>query len=168
MAAVRLGRRFAEDQRWPVEQNSDGICLLPPRCEPFTVAFDKELVIDSNAKTQLGGAAVHMRLIELLRQLSTYVEWEEVFDDAEAWDGATDREVRAAFRSMNLLVRRRAAEAGGKAYQVLADGRIADVVVTGPAPGQWNVVLKALAWACVGIAAMVGVAFAYSWWAGLL
>jgi hypothetical protein len=141
---LEAAAEFARTRRWPAIPSSNSLLLEPPRnCETLDITFDERLAFEGAVKTQFAGPAVHRQIIELLRALREHLADLEVDDEAGAWDGASQRDVAETF--------------------VRTAGRIALRTRSGR-----KRLAVALSWALAGVAALIGAAFLYSWFAGLL
>lgn len=118
------------------EVSITGISMIPPECEPFYFTFTPEgrllnfmkfhIGIGENneimgevvhAKTQFGGAEIHMVIIRLLKYLSEkYFEEFEVTDETEYWETGDEEKVHRLFElltdKIDLLRAAFAAEKG--------------------------------------------------------
>jgi hypothetical protein len=153
--AYRIAREFAERCGWTPLAGGEGLVLLPhEQCEPIEIVFDTQMQFSGSTKTQFAGPDVHWQVVDFFKHLQPHVLDLEVDDEAAAWDGASRREVQKAFDQTAILINRYVAGGGSG----LSLRNVADLKYIG----------VALAWALVGIALLIGVAFLYSWWTGLL
>jgi hypothetical protein len=83
---VKLGRG-SEEQPWDYVGPTKGIVLyLHEDCEPLRLEFDRELYVNEWVKTQFAGVAIHIRLIQILREIEGFFQTFAVNDEGEYWE----------------------------------------------------------------------------------
>lgn len=162
-SVVRVAREFAAGAQWPTESlDRDhvtlervrggskeyysgpvrGIALYPhPDCEPFRLEFDGNLYIQEYSKTQFAGAAVHARLIDLLRRLQPYFRHLEVLDEGEYWHTGDLEHLEQQIRVNDRMIHRIARlHPDAKVMVRFPDGRIGDAMYrpVGPVGLVWK------------------------------
>ena len=64
-----------------------GIIIVPEKnCEPVIMEFDRDLCIQNFCKTQYADAAIHITVINLIREIEPYFQILHVFDEGEYWE----------------------------------------------------------------------------------
>src|SRR5688572_4662199 len=79
--------RVRDGQAWDYEGPTKGLRLQPDEnADPLWIEFDKDLYMQEYCKTQFAGATVHMKIIQLLRQISPFFEYLHIRDEGAYWE----------------------------------------------------------------------------------
>jgi hypothetical protein len=82
-----LLRRIKGEKIWNYYSSVTGIVIKPHKdAETLRFEFDENGFIQDFCKTQFADIEVHIKIIELLRQIEQYFENFYVFDEGEYWD----------------------------------------------------------------------------------
>lgn len=107
-----------------------GIVLWPAQnSEPLYVQFDSSLFMQDSVKTQFAGPEVHIKVIELLRQLKPFFEVLKVEDEVEYWETSDRQQLEKHIEKVNLLIQEmKGKNPGLKGPVTLPSGRIVDLM----------------------------------------
>ena len=107
---VKLGR-VREEQPWEYVGPTKGIVLyLHEDCEPLRLEFDRELYVQEWVKTQFAGVAIHIRLIQILREIEGFFRTFAVNDEGEYWESENKAVLTEHIRRCNEAIAEFAAQ----------------------------------------------------------
>jgi hypothetical protein len=79
--------RIVDEEDVPYVGPAKGVEVRPhPDCDPFRIVFGHDLFVQEFVKTQFAGAARHVRVTEVLREIEGYFVDLIVVDEGEFWD----------------------------------------------------------------------------------
>ena len=100
-----------------------------PMCEPVHIQFGTDLVMRDFVKTQFAGADVHVKVIELLKQLKPLLVSLEVLDEGEYWDTGDKGRLKAQIAEVSAMMAAiRKSHPKAKGPVKIGSGRIVDIV----------------------------------------
>ena len=106
-----------------------GVVFWPHEwCEPLTLEFDKDLIVQDFCKTQFAGLLVHQQVCQFLKSLKPLFLFLDVEDDSEYWDSENEEALNNHLNYVNELIaeiKKSNKQAEGPIK--LEDGRIIDV-----------------------------------------
>lgn len=83
----KLLERVKDDEDWDYINSVRGITVQPDEnTDLLTFEFDENCYIQDYCKTQFADISVHIKIIDLLRKISSSFENLEVIDEGEYWD----------------------------------------------------------------------------------
>ena len=128
-AEMRLGR-VSDEQPCDYVGPTKGIVLyLHEDCEPLRLEFDRELYVQEWVKTQFAGADVHVRLIEILRDIERFFEILIVNDEGQYWESENKTVLAGHIRRCDEVIAEFAAESPHSRIKVREpNGRLTDLI----------------------------------------
>ena len=124
-----FAQNFSEDAGWGYDLEKNGIKIIPDeQSDPLNFIFE-ELRVDDFVKTQFAGADIHIKVVELIKELGKYFENLEVSDEGEYWEtGSLSRLLYHLNMVNNILKEKLAKNENLKIKVKLSDGRWLDAV----------------------------------------
>jgi hypothetical protein len=126
---AKLGRG-SEEQPWDYVGPTKGIVLyLHEDSEPLRLEFDQELYIDEWVKTQFAGVAIHIRLIQILKEIRGFFQTFAVNDEGEYWESENKIVLAEHIRRCDQVIKEFAAKNPHSKTKVREpSGRITDLI----------------------------------------
>jgi hypothetical protein len=147
---IAAATAFAKSQKWRVEPVAQakgqleranegrttqyegkvtGVILhVNDDCEPIHLEFGSDRLLQDNVKTQFAGAAVHIKIIELLESLRPHFSKLEVDDEGDYWETHDRDALERRIDEVNILIlEQKKADPDLRSPYRLGSGRIADV-----------------------------------------
>lgn len=91
--------------------------------------FDASFFMQDYVKTQFAGADVHIKIVELLRQLKPFLVKLEVEDEGEYWESSDKNKLNAHIKTINdLMTEMKGKTPGLRGPVTLPNGRIVDLM----------------------------------------
>jgi hypothetical protein len=85
--ANKLLERVKDDIDWDYQGQTKGIRIQPDdNSDPLILEFDKEGYIQEYCKTQFAEIKIHIKIINLLKQIEPFFENLIVYDEGEYWE----------------------------------------------------------------------------------
>ena len=123
-------KRVRNEQDWDYEGPVEGLVIYPHNdCDPLRLEFDQDFYIQEYCKTQFAGREFHVRIVELLRDISKYFSFLDVFDESEFWEtgdvDVLDRHLSNFYLALNDELKK---YPNAKIKVKLPSGRIIDLM----------------------------------------
>ena len=97
-----------------------GIIIVPEKnCEPVIMEFDRDLCIQNFCKTLYADAAIHITVINLIREIEPYFQILHVFDEGEYWEKRDINLLREKFIIASELLKHKKPIPGFKGHSYL-------------------------------------------------
>ncbi len=143
-AAERFANANATLQRsdagreWEYTGATTGVRITPHEaCEPLTFEFDADGVCQDYVKTQFAGPAIHMAVVDLLRDVEPSLASLEVFDEGDYWNTQDTARVTGLFADVDVQLKQSLASDSKNVGPVqLENGRIVDLIRVDDAPAE--------------------------------
>jgi hypothetical protein len=85
----KLLSRVKDEADWDYEGPVKGVQIQPDaNTDPLILEFDENLYVQEYCKTQFADIEVHIRVVELLRQIEPYFVNLSVIDEGEYWESS--------------------------------------------------------------------------------
>lgn len=122
--------RVIDEKEVPYRGPVRGVVLRPAsNCEPLYLQFDSSLFMQDFVKTQYAGADVHIKVVELLRQLKAFLIKLKVEDEGEYWETSDKKKLDGHISTVNaLIIEMKGKTPGLKGPVTLPSGRIVDLM----------------------------------------
>ena len=122
--------RVIDEKDVPYHGPVRGVVLWPGQnSEPLYVQFDSALFVQDFVKTQFAGPDVHIKVIELLRQLKPFFVDFKVEDEGEYWETNDRQQLEKHIDKVNSLIQEMKGKTPGlKGPITLPNGRIVDLM----------------------------------------
>ena len=86
-----LLKRVKDEKDWDYYSSTIGIQIQPhENTDPLRFEFDKGGYIQDYCKTQFADIEIHIKIVELLRQVEPFFDNLAVIDEGEYWDAKDD------------------------------------------------------------------------------
>jgi len=123
-------KRVIDEKDVPYRGAVRGLVLRPGlNCEPLFVQFDSSFFMQDFVKTQFAGPDVHIKVVELLRQLKPFLVTLKIEDEGEYWETNDKKKLEMHIATVNSLIREMKGKTSGLQGPVtLPNGRIVDLM----------------------------------------